>query len=205
MLGEAIRKQVTVSSFPSFRVLRSPSDTGAVGQRQCWGGVTAVAGHRMWRMVSSVITTAVVLCGCSTAGPEFQVGDPESELVARIVSAAYSGSMNAVRESLEPRLQKLMPDYVMGAVADALRDEFGRPLRVRRQSAKPGAPAGSGESVWRVDGQRATFEIKLARGADGIVTGIWFRRSGGHEWLTAVGIAKGYVARLGQRVPARGP
>jgi hypothetical protein len=86
----------------------------------------------------------------------------------------------------------MMPDSTMGAAADLLRDDYGDVGAVRRSS---GGSASAGEAIWTVQGQRSTFEMKVAKDANGLVTGLWFRGASAEGWSTAVDLAKAYVRR----------
>lgn len=144
-----------------------------------------------------IVTMMPVLDGCGGDGGPAQGGDAESELARRIVDAVYSGSMGSVQDSLHPDLKHLMPDHVMGAASAALREQFGEVLSVERHSRESAASAqGAREAVWTVRAQRAPFEMRISRDADGTVTGIWFREPSARQWSTAVDLAKDYARRM---------
>jgi hypothetical protein len=159
-----------------------------------WSGVTS-----RWvsiALVFALTTVAVIAAGCgeqqTSAGP----ADRESTFARSIIDAVYSGSMTSVQGSLGPGLQSMMPDHVMGGVAGLLREDYGDVVGVQRS---PGTPASSGgpstEAVWTVQAERDTFEMKVARDANGAATGIWFRSSSAEGWSTAVDLSKAYVRR----------
>jgi len=155
----------------------------------------------MTRMVSialafAVTTILVIVAGCGETETSAGAADPESMFARSIIDAVYSGSMTSVQGSLDPSLQRLMPDHVMGSVASSLGEDYGDVQGVQRSQGSPASGGGpSGEVVWRIQAQRGVFEMRVARDGNGMVTGIWFRSSSDERWSTAVDVSKAYVRR----------
>jgi hypothetical protein len=135
-----------------------------------------------------ILVACMLLAGCGGAKRRAH----DEAFARKLLTCIYDGSLSPIKDSIHPYYRPQAPDWLTAAMGASLQARYGK---VKGLTFVSSEERGQGDvvSVWRVAGERSSYEMKIGFGRSGKVIYLAFRPSPKDRWVPAVQMANEYI------------